>query len=335
MTVNPSDVILSFSDLGIGYLRDGKANELLPPLKGTALKGELIAVIGRNGVGKSTLLRTLAGIQPKISGSITVMGRNTENYQKMEFARIAGYISTWNNNVSNLNVYDLISLGRYPHTNWIGSLTREDHLIIADSIERTSLWELRDRYFAELSDGEKQKVMFARLLAQDTPIMVMDEPTAFLDIRSKYEILHFLYSLTRNEGKTIIYSTHDFGMAINHSDKIWLVLDKEMIEGAPEDLLINGDFDHLFESSSVKFNSHDGSYSFNDHTNRGTLSIKGDGKRRYWTEEALRRAGYTVNENSTPVIIVNEDCWLLSDGTKDVTFFSVYDLLRALNSEIN
>lgn len=330
MTFIPSD-IMSFSDLVIGYTRNGKINPLLPPMSGTALKGELIAVIGRNGIGKSTLLRTLAGIQSKISGSVNVMGKNIENINKADFARIAGFISTWNNSVSNLNVYDLISLGRFPHTNWIGSLTGKDHSIIASSIERTSVTNLKDRYFYELSDGERQKVMFARLLAQDTNIMVMDEPTAFLDIRSKYEILHFLYSLTRNEGKTIIYSTHDFGMAIKHSDKIWLVLDKEMIEGAPEDLLINGAFDHLFESSSVRFNSHDGTYNFIDHTDKGAVSLKGNGKLLHWTGQALRRAGYTVTEDSSLQIIIKENKWQLS-GDKVGIFSSVYDLIRTLDS---
>ena len=140
--------------------------------------------------------------------------------------------------------------------------------------------------------------MIARILAQDTGIMVMDEPTAFLDIGSKYEILHLLHVLSRESEKTIIFSTHDLHMAISQSDKIWLILDDRLIEGSPEDLMIEGAFDHLFDLSPVHFNSEQGTFSFRSE-NKGSIYLKGDGNRRHWTEKAIIRAGFSVSDVKT------------------------------------
>ena len=167
----------------------------------------------------------------------------------MDLAQKVGYISTEIVKVSNMRVYDLVALGRFPHTNWIGKIDMKDHEAIMDAIEKTSMKPLYRKFVSELSDGERQKAMIARILAQDTGIMIMDEPTAFLDIGSKYEILHLMHHLSDKSNKTIIFSTHDLQMAISQSDKIWLILDNELIEGAPEDLMIAGAFDHLFDSS--------------------------------------------------------------------------------------
>ena len=243
--------ILSLDALKIGYVSGKKENILLPPLYARAGRGELIAVIGRNGIGKSTLLRTLIGLQQPLGGEIYYDGKNIKDYSRINLAQKVGYISTEIVRVSNMSVYDLVALGRFPHTNWIGKIEMKDHEVIMDAIEKTSMGPFCRKYISELSDGERQKAMIARILAQDTGIMIMDEPTAFLDIAGKYEILHLMHMLSGKSGKTIIFSTHDLQMAINQSDKIWLILDKKLVEGAPEDLIIAGAFDHLFDTSSV------------------------------------------------------------------------------------
>lgn len=329
------DKILSIGSLKIGYVSGKSKKILLPPLNATAHGGELIAVIGKNGIGKSTLLRTLTGLQPSLGGEISLYNKNLKDYQRNELAQKVGYISTEVIKVSNMRVYDLVALGRYPHTNWIGSIGEKDHQAIISSLEQISMASFSNKFVAELSDGERQKVMIARILAQDTGLMIMDEPTAFLDVGSKYEIFHILNMLTGCNNKTIIFSTHDLQMAISQSDKIWLILDDRLIEGAPEDLLISGAFEKLFVSSSIRFNSEDGTFSFPG-AMRGEIFIEGEGLKRYWTGKAINRAGYRVTERNTfPYIKITEgrNDWELVFRNSAVVFNSVYDLVTALKKE--
>jgi len=329
--------ILSFDSLKIGYISGKIENVLLPPLCASAMSGELIAVIGRNGIGKSTLLRTLAGLQQPLGGLIHYNERNIRDYSRMELAQKIGYISTEVVNVNNMNVYDLVSLGRFPHTNWIGKIEMIDHEAISNAIKMTSMESFCRKYISELSDGERQKAMIARILAQDTDVMVMDEPTAFLDVAGKYEILHLLHLLSGNCGKTIIFSTHDLQMAINQTDKIWLILDDKLIEGAPEDLMIAGAFDHLFDSSIVVFNSENGTFSFKGEI-KGSIYVEGNGRNRYWTKKAINRAGFSISKEMTQtyVIIPSElnSYWQLSTPSFVREFRSIYELITCLNKEV-
>jgi iron complex transport system ATP-binding protein len=323
---------LSLESLKIGYSSGKTRKVLLPPLNAGAVTGELIAVIGRNGIGKSTLLRTLAGLQEPLGGEILFDGRNLKDYSRMELALKVGYISTEIVKASNMRVYDLVALGRFPHTNWIGKIEKEDHEQIMDAISKTSMGSFCQKYISELSDGERQKAMIARILSQDTGIMVMDEPTAFLDIAAKYEILHLLHQLSNDSCKTIIFSTHDLQMAISQSDKIWLILDDSLIEGAPEDLMISGAFGHLFNSSSVSFNNGDGTFSFRSDT-LGSIYVEGTDWR-YWTEKAVNRAGFSVSKEKTSTFIIlpsaTNNFWQLSSKSQVSEYASVYDLIAGL-----
>lgn len=287
--------ILSFESLLIGYSSGGYKNVLLPPLNASALKGELIAVVGQNGVGKSTLLRTITSLQQSLGGEIYINKKRINSYSRQELAQTIGYISTEPVRVNNMTVYDLVSLGRFPHTNWIGKINSKDHEIIMDSIKKSGMQKFSGRYINELSDGERQRAMIARVLAQDTAILVMDEPTAFLDIRSKFEIVHLLQDLSRAKDKTVIFSTHDLHIAISESDKIWLTLEDSFKEGAPEDLIIEGSFEKLFKEFSTRFNPSDGSFSFMTPL-RGKIIIEGTGIEKYWTEKAMNRAGYRTSK---------------------------------------
>lgn len=332
-----SKEILSLDSLRIGYIAGKIHNALLSPLNATASHGELIAVIGRNGIGKSTLLRTITGIQPSIEGNIYISGKKIEDYSRLELAQKVGFISTEIVKITNMTVYELVSLGRFPYTNWVGKIESSDHDIIMDSIEKTGMESLYDRNISELSDGERQRAMIARVLAQDTEIMIMDEPTAFLDIKSKYEIVHLMHDLALKRGKTIIFSTHDLSIAISQADKIWLTLNEKLVQGAPEDLMLQGAFDHLFDSSVVGFNSKDGSFSFRGE-DRGVFYVEGSGSKRYWTERAVIRAGYKVSRvQQFPVITVpveNDKVWkCITPDNKIVEFTSILDLVNWLNHE--
>jgi iron complex transport system ATP-binding protein len=229
-----------------------------------------------------------------------------------------------------MSVYDLVALGRFPHTNWIGRITSADNEKIMDAIEKTSMLAFCNNNISELSDGERQKAMIARILAQDTDLMVMDEPTAFLDIGSKYEILNLLHSLSQKNDKTIIFSTHDLHMAVSQSEKVWLILDNKLIEGAPEDLMIEGAFDHLFDSSSVIFDSENGTFSFRGEE-RGALYIEGGGSLRFWTEEAIKRAGFSITEVKTKKFIkvdpLKNNRWQVISENSVTEFYSIYELI--------
>jgi len=329
--------ILSLDSLKIGYVSGKNENILLPPLNASADRGELIAVIGRNGIGKSTLLRTLTGLQRLLGGEIFYSGKSIREFSRMELAQKVGYISTEIIKVNNMSVYDLVAMGRFPHTNWTGKIEIIDHEVILDAIEKTSMSSFSGKFISELSDGERQKAMIARILAQDTGIMVMDEPTAFLDVAGKYEIFHLMHTLSRNNNKTIIFSTHDLQMAISQSDKIWLILDNKLIEGAPEDIMLSGAFDHLFNSSTVKFNSEDGTFSSTKDTS-GNIFIEGEGSKRYWTEKAINRAGFKVSkEKRIPYIIIPSESdysWQLVTETGIHRFITVYELIASLRGTI-
>lgn len=324
--------ILSFDSLKIGYGSGSHMNLLLPPLSASARRGELIAVIGKNGIGKSTLLRTLAGLQKPLGGAIKLNGKNLKDYSRPDFARLTGYISTEIVKVTNMTVYDLVALGRFPHTNWIGRIESSDHNSIMNSLDRISMRPYVRKYIAELSDGERQKIMIARILAQDAGVMIMDEPTAFLDVAGKYEIFHLLNTLAGDNNKTVIFSTHDLQMAVSHADKIWLILEDRLIEGAPEDLMLSGIFGHLFDSDLISFNPEEGTFSLTG-TGNTAVNIEGSGLKRKWTEKGVSRAGFIVSENAQFTVITpdnNRHNWVLKhpSGTQD--FKNIYDLINTL-----
>lgn len=322
--------IIVLESLFIGFRSGRKDRILLPALSAVASAGEMVSIIGRNGIGKSTLLRTLAGIQKPLGGNIFFDGRNTVDLKSSDLARIAGFISTEQVKVSNMTVYDLVSLGRFPYTDWLGNQEPDDISIINDAMAKASILSLSDKFVSELSDGERQKSMIARLLAQDAGILLMDEPTAFLDIRSKFELMHLMHELSHKDGKTIIYTTHDLDLALRHSDKIWLILDDGLAEGAPEDLMLTGKFDHLFDSRVVRFSSSDGTYSFNEDI-RGKVFIEGEGKMLYWTKKAVERAGFTVTEKVAGIhIILSGGKWLCSFPGYDREYSSLYQMIRDL-----
>jgi iron complex transport system ATP-binding protein len=328
---NNNSKILSFSDLEIGFVSRKFRRILLPPINGTADKGELIAVIGRNGIGKSTLLRTITGLQHFISGIMTLEGKSILEYPRIKLASKVGYISTEIVKVSNMRVYDLVSLGRFPYTNWLGRKSETDEKTITDAINKTGMTEFRGRPVTELSDGERQKAMIAMLLAQDTDLLVMDEPTAFLDISSKFEIIHLMHELTRNRNKTIVFSTHDLTSAVSQADKIWLLKEHGLLEGAPEDLMLEGSFKTLFDESKVIFNSGDGTFTIrNEH--KGQVRVRGEEDRKYWTEKALTRAGYTITDSNSAIEVETPSKlnakWKFQTRNTAMEFNSIYELIR-------
>lgn len=322
--------ILTLDTLGIGYGSGKTMKCLLPPLTARAFEGELVAVIGKNGIGKSTLLKTIAGLLRALSGSVNIAGKNISEYSRQELASLTGYVSTEVIRITNMTVFDLVAMGRYPHTNWFGNIDTASKSAIMKALSRTGMSDFSDRLLTELSDGERQRAMIAMVLAQETRLIIMDEPTAFLDIKNKYEVIHLLKELSRKEGKTIIYSTHDFDTAVSQADKIWLILEHELIEGAPEDIMIRKSFGNLFDTRAVTFNEADGTFTVSNEY-RGALALSVKGRNEYWTRKALARAGYnTVSSGTTPRIESESSIpysWKFIGSDISMEFGTLYDLV--------
>jgi len=291
--------IIALNNATIGYkAKTHSVNVVKSGISVYALKGELVALIGGNGVGKSTLLRTIAGFQPSMGGDVLIRGKQVNAYREKELALIMSFVSTEIIRVPNLSVFDLVSLGRYPHTNWFGKLLDEDRAIVEEAIKSVGLKGYENRMVNCISDGERQKAMIARTLAQNTDVIVLDEPTAFLDLSNKYEIVHILHELASEKGKTILFSTHDLTTAIAESDRMWVMLNDSVEQGAPEDLILNGDFESLFHSEHLFFDQEKGDFRIRKQTKRKAI-VRGNGLDVDWTIKALERTGFEIIDSDT------------------------------------
>ncbi|MBE6345757.1 MAG: ABC transporter ATP-binding protein [Lentimicrobiaceae bacterium] len=229
--------VLKTNDLLIGY--GNKA--ILPPINITLKEGDLVALIGPNGAGKSTFFKTLTAHIKQIEGNIELMGKDLSNYSSKEKARLIGLVLTSRPDDMFLTVYDVVASGRSPYTNYFGKIKKEDEIIIHESLEIVGINNLKNRYFETLSDGEKQKVMIAKTIAQNTPIIFMDEPTAFIDYPSKIELFSLMKMLTKERNKTIIFSSHDLELLLRYTDDLWLLSKgKELITGKKSELMDKG-----------------------------------------------------------------------------------------------
>lgn len=336
--MNNPERVIEINDLEIGYsLKKNQKNILFKNINLTANSGELIALVGKNGVGKSTLLRNIAGLQEPFNGDIILNNKSIKKYKRSEFARLVSFVSTEIVNVSNLKVFDLVALGRFPHTNWMGKLQTKDIVSSNDAIEMVGMKSYLNKNVNEISDGERQRVMIARTLAQDTKVIVLDEPTAFLDLPNKYEIVHLLNNLSKTENKTVIFSTHDLNIAIQEADKIWLMLDDEIVEGASEDLILNETFDKLFEKSNLNFDKIKGDFRMK-RKHPIKIGLMGEGMHYNWTKKALERLGYSVMKGNEEIDFVdiqvrNDHCrWILHKNKNQLKFNSIYDLSLRLKN---
>ncbi len=329
--MNSSDNILTIKDLTIGYPGTGRPQPVFSNINLKAAKGENIALIGRNGIGKSTLLRTIARLQKPIKGELFLKGNDINMFGKQELAKLLGFVSTEIIRVSNLNLYDLVALGRFPHTGWIGKLNNDDHKKINDAIHNVAIEHLKNKVLNEMSDGERQRAMIARALAQDTELIILDEPTAFLDLPNRYEIIRLLNELTASKGKTIIFSSHDLNIALQEADKVWLMEDDEIIEGAPEDLIINRSIYRLFKNSRVDFDIEKGDFRLSRERTK-KISLDGKGIVKFWTQRALERIGYEISDDSgnDMAVSINDNIdnteWVILKKGNKIKCNSIYEL---------
>ena len=223
-------------------------------------KGKLVALVGANGIGKSTLLRTLAKIQQPLSGEILLQNKSLHTFSSGELAKEIGLVLTEQLPSKNLTVLELIALGRQPYTNWIGNLSNHDHAIIQGALKKTNLQELKHRKCYTLSDGQLQKVMIARALAQDTSMIILDEPTTHLDMYHKAYVLNLLKKLAHDTQKTMLFSTHEIDLAIQLCDEMIVMHDGSIFSGTPCQLIERGIFEALFPNDLITFDATSGSF---------------------------------------------------------------------------
>ena len=258
-----SKIILQASKISIGYTSKKVKNIIASNIDLSLEKGKLIALIGANGIGKSTLLRTITGIQKTISGTVLLNGKNIHELNALTLAQNLSVVLTEKLPPSNLTVWELIALGRQPYTNWIGKLTDNDIEKINEAIQLTQIGHLTSRKHYEISDGQLQIVLIARALVQDTPLIILDEPTTHLDLLHKVTLLKLLKKLTQETGKCILFSTHDIDMVIQLSDEMIIMTPENVVQNQPCNLILKGSFNTLFQDEHIVFDSEKGKFTIN------------------------------------------------------------------------
>lgn len=357
-----NSLLLHTKDLAVGYGAPGNSGKIIKDgINAGLCSGELVCLVGPNGAGKTTLLRTLAGLQAALSGRVDFKGvlrkfdRADEGWVDIhklsprQLARRISVVLTEPVEGDGLSAYTLTALGRHPYTDWRGHLTPADEAVVNWALQSVGAAALAARSLTELSDGERQKVFIARALAQEPDLIILDEPTAFLDLPHRIEIMHTLKHLARSIGQAILLSTHDLDLALHNADRLWLMpMQGALVCGAPEDLIISGDFEAAFASAispafPTVFDQHSGTFSLQNGSS-GDIVLLGQGLAADWTGRALKREGYHVVSGAAgrhphPHISIevlstpDENRWRLHDGdTQSREYRSIYELVTALRS---
>ena len=320
--------ILETRNLTVGYGKTAVVSNVNLTLR----RGELVCLLGPNGAGKSTLMRTLCAMQKPLAGDVRLEGADIHAMNTRDLARKLSVVLTERVTIGILTSYALVSLGRYPYTDWTGRLTERDHRIVRESIEAVGAEDLAARNVSELSDGERQKVMLARALAQEPALMVLDEITAFLDLPRRVDIMRILRSLAHDRGRAILLSTHDLDLALRTADKLWLLPKGGPLQtGAPEELVLNGSFERAFASEGVHFDRLQGHFRMHDTFHAG-VHVSGEGAEAFWTARALERHGFQVvsGDAAAPLRVeVSGKAWRIH---RDGVWSTVSSLEQVLNS---
>lgn len=339
-----SECLLQAIDLTIGYpARKWGAQAGRVVLEGVNAQlraGELVCLAGPNGAGKSTLLRALCGLQPPLAGRVMLLGRDTRSLSARAIARHLSLVLTERVDVGNLTVFDLVLLGRYPFTNWLGQVTPRDELTAWESLGAVGIEHLARRSVLELSDGERQKALLARALAQQPRILILDEPTAFLDLPHRIQMMHLLRRLARADPpRAVALSTHDLDLALRVADVIWLLPAGGPLQiGAPEDLVLSGAFDAAFSRHDIRFDPAVGVFQ-QDAPRPLRAGVIGHGLQAVWTQRALERLGFEVRPDAPIQVELlhkhGRTRWRLSMGNCQTDHDSIYDLSKQLDQLLN
>jgi len=337
MISGENHIAIELKDLTIGYHKGNLQLKILEKLNASLHKGEMICLVGENGVGKSTLLRTISGVQQPLSGNVYINQRPLDEISSMDLARTISLVLTDRIYAGNLSVKELVALGRYPYTNWLGKLRKEDHQKIDWALEITGTQYLEDQLISELSDGQFQKTLIARALAQDSNMIILDEPTAHLDIVNKITILKLLKDLASNTDKSILMATHELELSLQVADFIWMAYSKDrMVTGTPEDLIINGSFNRMINHDSIHFDDLHGRFRIKNKADK-MCSLSGDKSAYFLTQNALQRKGWTVSKKKSDISInilknKSEFTWQVKNNVTEKQARSIMEMLNILNN---
>jgi len=295
---------IKVADLETGYKTTGRTIVITSGVTASLYSGELTCLLGPNGAGKSTLLKTLTAFLPPIKGKIIIEQKSLSEYSDAELSKVIGVVLTEKLSLTNMSVEELVGLGRSPYTGFWGHMNDNDRRVVEESISLVGIENLAGRMIQTLSDGERQKVMIAKALAQETPVIFLDEPTAFLDYPSKVEIMQLLQRLAREKNKTVFLSTHDLELALQIADKVWL-LDKfhGVTIGTPEDLALDGEMSRYFHREGVVFDRESGLFKI-CHKKDKTVRLIGEGARCNMVEKALARQGIESGSDLCSEIVI-------------------------------
>ena len=331
-----SQPAVRLESVSIGY-KDGrgKPSVIAAEIDVELRRGELACLLGPNGAGKSTLLRTIAGLQPPLSGHVSIDGVPLGDLSSRELAKRLAVVLTGRVDVGALSGFAVAALGRHPYTGWAGRLAETDRKIVGEALRHAGAHDLAERPFARMSDGEQQRVLIARALAQQPRLLALDEITAFLDLPRRVGILRLLQRLAREQGVSILLSTHELELAMRCADRIWLLKRGSRLRcGAPEDLAMNGALERCFSTDGVAFDSDSGSFRLRHEAVR-TIQLEHEGVATYWTRRMLERIGFeTVDGPEAPMCgtleVVAGSVWRWRrDGRLD-EFRRLEDLAQAL-----
>lgn len=291
--------LLATHQLAVGYKNAGQTTAtVLDGINVTLHPGALTCLIGPNGAGKSTLMRTLAGMQTPLAGRVTLGRDELHRLPSAQVAKQLAVVLTERVDVGNLSAYALVALGRHPYTDWRGRLREQDEEVVRHALTTVGAAHLAARPVGHLSDGERQKVMIARALAQEPTVLILDEPTAFLDLPRRVEIMQLLHTLAREGNRAVLLSTHDLDLALRMADRLWLLpTGGPLTVGLPEELALNGALAHAFRGEGVEFDNEQGAFKVQRHP-CGPIGLSGHGAAALWTARALERLGYEVVKDS-------------------------------------
>lgn len=324
------DAILSTSNLSIGYRKGKQVKTVMSSLSLSLYRGELVSVLGENGAGKSTLIRTLTGLQPPIDGEVFLNGKSIHSYNPRQLSKLIAIVSTERTFAGGLLVEELVALGRQPYTGFMGRLDKLDKEIVQKAMSLVGIEGKRRNYVAELSDGERQKVMIAKALAQEAEIIILDEPTAFLDVKSKLSILVLLHKLAHDENRAILVSSHDIRQSLQLSDKLWMLCGGQMLCGVTEDLILSDKLKMLFPKSNITFDLVSGDFEINNSFSKRINVIAKSQVLKKWLVNALKRNNYLVCDEAEDVVEFTDTNELYLCDKK---FDSVEKLINWLNNK--
>ncbi len=317
-------------DLDTGYCDRKNTSVITRHINALLYSRELTCLLGPNGAGKSTLLKTLTAFLPPLKGEILVENKALDSYSESDLAKVIGVVLTERLNINNMSVDELVGMGRSPYTGFWGHMSAYDRHVVEESISLMGIDGLRGRMMQTLSDGERQKVMIAKALAQETPVIFLDEPTVFLDYPSKVEIMQLLQKLSQEKNKTVFLSTHDLELALQIADKVWL-LDKPhgVTIGTPEDLALRGEMTKYFHREGVTFDIDSGLFKI-DHRLTDSITLEGTGPVVNMIRKALARHGVSVEANDDKNKIYADESEIRLNGDRYPDIDSLLDAVDSI-----